>query len=424
MKARGSLLTGVETLGATALPRVREAVAPRLAQARNVLGPTVARAREAAAPWAARAQARVAPARAWIVGEIAKSATLTKALDAVAGTWATLVESFCATIDPYLSRWFPDLRLVAMVMPSGALALTRMLKSDATFLGAPEALGEEGRAGLSAARWTAIELRLPPDQVLQRTLSLPAASREFLASIIAHKLERLTPWRPERVLYGYRISEESEGGTLAVELFATSKDVVAAPLQALGALGLSPTAIGLDDGPASVPLAINLLRDAPKAARVDSRRLVGRVALASFALTGVLWLASSMWASSADDAAQIAGTRLLKARRLLKIATMGDVGERERALIEAKTTERSIVVLVDKLASAIPADTYLKELSIAPDKVRLVGITTNAPALVGEIEATGLRNVRFSSAVTREKDAKDSFEITADRAAPPPAEAP
>ena len=400
-----------------AAARLRATIVPRL-------GAAGARAGDLARPWLDRAHDRLAPARDWLAGEIAKSTALAKALAAVAGTWDTLVESFCATIDPYLSRWFPDLRLVATVTPSGDLALTRTLKSEATVLGAPATLDADARGALAAARWTAVELRLREDQVLRRTLSLPAASREFLASIIAHKLERLTPWRPDRVLYGYRIAEETDGGALAIELFATSKDVVAAPLQALGALGLTPTAIGLDDAPATAPIAINLLRDAPRAARVDSRRMVSRVALATFAVTGAVWLVSAMWVSSADDAAHLAGTRLVKARRLLKAATMGDVGERERALLEAKAPERATVVLVDKLARAIPADTYLKELSIAPDKVRLVGATTNAPALVGEIEATGLANVRFTSAVTREKDAKDTFEISADRAAPAPSEAP
>ena len=409
-------LTGFEMLAdaRAAAPRVRDALAPKLSAARA-----------AVAPWLARTDARLAPARAWIAGEIAKSTALAAALAAITGTWATVVEAFCATIDPYLSRYFPDLRLVAAVGPSGALELTRTLKSEATFLGPADAIDADARAALAAARFTAVELRLRPDQVLQRSISLPAASREFLASIIEHKLERLTPWRPERVLYGTCILDEGEGGgPLTVELLATSKDIVAAPLQALAALGLTPTAIGIEDGPATIPLRVNLLRDAPKAARVDSRRMVSRVALAGFAACGVVWLATTLWASSADDAAQAAGTRLVKARRLLKAATMGDVGERERALLEAKSPDRAVVVLVDKLARAIPADTYLKEMAIAPDKVRLVGVTTNAPALVGEIETTGLTNVRFTSAVTREKDEKDSFEITADRPAPPTAEAP
>lgn len=412
-------LTGFEAFAdmRAAAPRLREAVAPRVERAIATAKPWLARALEIATPWAERAAQRLAPARAWLAAELAKSDTLMKVARTVSGAWMALVDAFCATIDPWLSRWYPDLRLVAVVTASGDIELNRTAKSDTSFLGSPEALDAEARAALAAARWSAVELRLRPDQVLQRTLSLPAASREYLGSIIEHKLERLTPWRPDRVLYGTRVADE-EGAMLAVTLSATSKDLVAGPLAALAALGLTPTAIGIEGGLLTTPLAVNLLREAPRATRLDSRRAVSRIALATLAALGLVWLATSSVASSADDAAQLAGTRLMKARRLLKTASMGDIGERERALIEAKRPERAAVVLIDKLAAAIPADTYLKELTIAPDKVRLVGVTTNAPALVGEIEATGLANVRFTAAVTREKDGRDSFEVSADRPAP------
>ena len=75
-----------------------------------------------------------------------------------------------------------------------------------------------------------------------------------------------------------------------------------------------------------------------------------------------------------------------------------------------------MVVLIDRLAGAIPADTFLKELAATSDKLRLVGTSGNAPALIGKLEKIGLANVRFTSAITREKDGRDSFEITADRA--------
>ena len=398
-----------------------KAMAPRM---RAAVAPLSSRAAAAAAPWLARVGNRLAPARARLAEEVRKSTTLTAIVKILTGTWMTLVEAFCATIDPYLSRYFPDIRLVAVVASSGALELNRAAKGEVTFLGSPEAFGADTRAALASARWTAVELRLRPDQVLQRSLSLPAASREFLPAIIEHKLERLTPWRPDRVLYGYRVLDEAEATGLTVALSATSKDFVTAPLAALGSLGLAPTAIGVEDGPLATPIRVNLLRGPSKAARIDSRRMVSRIALATFAVLGVIWLATSLMASGADDAAQVASVRLMKARRLLKTASLGDVGERERALLEEKRPERATVVLVDKLAAAIPADTYLKELSIGDDKARLVGVTTNAPALVGELEATGLRNVRFTAAVTREKDGKDSFEISADRVAPNVAETP
>ncbi len=353
--------------------------------------------------------------------EVRKHPKLAAGLGAVAATWAKFVDAFCGVIDPYLSRYFPDMRLVASIEPSGGITLQRVVKGEIGQIGPVAAIDEAGRSELEATRWSAIELRLRPDQVLQRTLSLPGASRDFLAPIIDHRLERLTPWRPDKVLYGYRILEaEDPGGALQVALVATSKDIVAGPLQTMGEAGLIPTAIGADAEALTCPLAVNLLEGgkASVGGTADSRRLVSRVALAALAVLAVLYLATASMASHANADQEATTAKLAKARRVLRNARLGNLGGRERALIEAKQPDRAIVVLIDKLAAAIPADTYLKELAVTADKVRLVGTSSNAPALVGELESTGLANVRFSSTITRERDQKDSFEITADRVMP------
>lgn len=391
------------------------------------LKPVGTRMRPALGPWLERARSvgeRLRPHVDRLGKEVRKHPKLAAGFDHVATVWTKLVASFCETIDPYLSRFFPDMRLVATVTASGDVELHKVVKGATTFIGSPAIVGLPEKAEIERTKWTAIELRLRPDQVLHRTLSLPAASRDFLGPIIEHRLERLTPWRPEGVLYGYRVLDTAEaGGTVTIALTATSKEVVAAPLRALADIGLAPTAVGAREGPLETPLLVNFFRGGAKFARTDSRAMVSRVALASFGALAVLYLASSFWASGAASRQEEAATRLMKARRLLKAASMGNVGSREQALLAAKQTDKAMVVLVDKLATAIPQDTYLKELDVTPDKVRLVGVSSNAPALVGELEATGLMNVRFTSAVTREKDQKDSFEITADRAAPSVAEA-
>ena len=385
------------------------------------LGATVARARPLLDAWVARGRAGLERARPYwerLAGEIRKHPKLAAGIKSAADAWTRLVASFCETIDPYLARYFPDIRLVAVTTESGDVELHETIKGATTPRGPLSAISPDERAEIERIKWTAVELRLRPDQVLRRTLALPAASRDFLAPIIEHKLERLTPWRPDRVLYGYQILDGTETGAVTVALTATSKDLVAAPLKALGEIGLVPTAIGAEDGPLTSPLRVNLFKGAPKAARVDSRRMVSRVALMTFAILGLSYLASSLWSAGAADALDQAGVRLMKARRLLKTASMGAVGERERVLLEAKQPQRAIVVLIDKLAAVIPQDTYLKELAVTPDKIRIVGLSGNSPALVGELEGVGLLNVRFTSAVTREKDRRDSFEITADRVAP------
>ena len=81
-------------------------------------------------------------------------------------------------------------------------------------------------------------------------------------------------------------------------------------------------------------------------------------------------------------------------------------------------------MLVDKLANVIPADTFLKELAVTPDTVRLLGESGNAPALVAKLESAKLVNPRFTSSIIREKSGKDSFEITAARAQAKTAETP
>ena len=358
-----------------------------------------------------------------------RNPTLARALDRSGAIWSKLVEAFCTTIDPFLARHFPDMRLVAVVSTSDQIILHRTIKGQVTAVGDLEALAPVDRTMIEQARWTAIELRLRADQVLTRTLSLPGASRDFLAPILDHRLERLTPWRPEQVLYGYRVIEPARdisgsaaptgpSASLNLDLVATSRDIVSEPLRRLGALGLFPTAIGADADALASPLTVNLLRDGALGARMvqaDSRTVVSRVALASLASLAILYGISMLYVGAANQSADAVDVQLAKARRLLRNAAMGNVGGPERAMLEAKQPARSVTVLVDKLAGAIPADTYLKELAITPDKVRFIGSSSNAPALVGKLEASGLANVRFSSTITREKNQKDSFEITADR---------
>ncbi len=349
-----------------------------------------------------------------------------KAQDRIGATWARLVEAFCQSIEPLLERVFPDLRLVAVADDTGVLALHRLGRDGAAALGTLQAMAPEALAGLVATRWSAVELRLPATQILERKLSLPAASREFLAPILEHRLDRLTPWRPDRVLYGFRTeSEGASTGSVAVTLTATSRDLVAVPLQRLDGAGLVPTAIGADAGELQRPLAVNLLGGgAATPPRAESRRFVSHIALAVGGLLLLAFIGSAVLAGSAAGDRDAAAQRLAKARRLLRAASFGNVGSREQAMLEGKQPARSTVVLIDMLSSSIPVDTYLKELTIQPDKVRLVGSSGNAPALIGKLEAAGLNNVRFTSTIARDHAGRDDFELSADRPQPKAEDAP
>lgn len=368
---------------------------------------------------------RVSPHLARAGGALRRSPKVAGAFDRVAAIWWKLVDGFCEAAAPLLRRFFPDRRLVAVAAADGSLALHRVVDSAVTDLGTLAAVAPAQRKALAAARWSAVELRLPPEQVLRRSLQLPAASRAFIGPIIDHRLERLTPWRPEKVLYGYTARGDAAGGTagsLTVALLATSRDLVAGPLGRLAEAGLVATAVGAAEERLDAPLSVNLMRSDAPSARDDARRWVSRAALAALAVLALAAGASAWVAADATGEQAAVAHKLGRARRLLRSVTTGPLNSREQAMVDAKQPGRAVVVLVDKLAAAIPADTFLKELAVTPDKVRLQGISGNAPALVAQLEAAGLLNPRFTSTITREKSGKDSFEITADRVAPKPDE--
>lgn len=361
----------------------------------------------------------VAPHARRAGGRLRAIPAVAKALDAVTGTWTTLVEAFCTTIEPLLARRFPEHRLVATLAENGdRLDLHRIEGNGIIALGPLDTLSPEVSAALAATRWTAVELRLPPGRILERRLSLPSASREFLAPILEHRLERLTPWRPDRVLYGFKVGDDGAAGTVNVAVTATSRDTVAEPLRRLRDAGLPPTAIGAGNGTPSRPLDVDLLGGDAAPPRAESRRFVSNVALVTLGVLLVLFVVSAVVASGATADRDASAATLGKARRLLRAASFGNLGAREQAMLEGKQPGRSTVVLVDTLATSIPSDTYLKDLTVAPDKVRLTGSSSNAPALVAKLEAAGLSNVRFTSTIARDKAGRDEFELSADRPVP------
>lgn len=346
----------------------------------------IARVRHAAA-------ARLAPARAG-AGRIA----------------GHLLDAFLAQIAPLLTRIVPQRRAV-IVAEGGALVL-----HEQAGRGAPVARGPLGEAAQAApGRFAAVDLRLPADQMLRRSLTLPSAGRAYLPSIIAHRLERLTPWRMDKVLHGFAVSpEERTDGTLVVDLLATSADRLTPILARLSAAGFVPTSLGSAEDPLDAPPRIDLYAGRPGPADRALRRRVGRIAVATIAVLMGACLASA-WVAQEAEAEQSETAAHLAALRSRLQAHRGGATSRERALIEAHR-DTSALVLIDGLSAAIPDSTVLREINLTPEKVRLAGRSSDAPGLIKQLEGkAGMTGVRFAAPVVRDAAGRDLFEITAAR---------
>lgn len=329
----------------------------------------------------------------------------------VASFAQTVVDDLVSLAEPLVSRAGRAPRIVAVAEGDG-LALY-----EAPGKGAPRRLaaGEKRKAG------GPVELRLPADAVLTRSLTLPAAGREFLEPILEHRLERLIPWAPDRAIYGYRVTGETDAGELSLDFAATSRDIADRWTARAEALGLQPGALGSAAEPLDRPLAIDLWRGERDRAHLAARRFV-TVAAAVAAAVVLPALALSLYASyAAESRLAEVEARSITARAGLQRAMGAGESSREAALIGAKRPDAAMVTLIDRLARAVPQDTALRDLEIDEGRIRLAGSSAASPALIGRLEASGImRGARFAAPVTRAPDGRDNFEILADRVRPEP----
>ncbi len=331
--------------------------------------------------------------------------------------FAPLLDSFVDLIQPLCARWMPVRRLVFLLDDTGDLRVHRILGEAVSDLGPLAALSGASRAEIAASSWSAVELHLPPETVLRRSLKLPAAGRLYLAPILAHRLERLTPWRPDRILYGYRVvSEDTEA--IGIEFAAVPRHVVAGPQAAIEDLGLTLTGLGPQPSAIGQPLPIDLGRGGAPSSPHRLRRRVLVVWGAVTASLATLAFAGLVWATVLESRSEDVSLDLAKVRRTLR-GVVGREASPEAAILAGKTRETSPMLLIDRVSGTLPDDSHLHELQIGPRTIRLAGQSRDAGSLIGLLEASGLANVRFSAPVTREEDGIDRFEIVADRGAAP-----
>ena len=261
-----------------------------------------------------------------------------------------------------------------------------------------------------------MELRLDGSRVLSKILKLPAASRGYLDPIVRHQLDRATPWAADRVVFDYTIADDepTTDGQIAVRLVATARDVLDGVMSRLTAMGIGVDVVGTTEDPIDRPSSVNLLQGERTGPRALLRRKVKR-ALVAILLIGVSLSALAGWrlyAVNALAAELQAETERVRAEIESARAGMSLSDSRQRLLAQ-KQDEMPVVVLIDKLSQTIPANTYLTEFSVEDGEIHLVGLTSDAPALLEVLDSSdALSDVRFAAPTMRDEGAtQDRFEI-------------
>ena len=261
------------------------------------------------------------------------------------------------------------------------------------------------------------ELVLQPKRFLFRPLELPRRASEFLDGIVRAQIDRLTPWSPQDVAFGRTAPVDIAGDRIGLTVAATARATIAPFIAALTALGARAVTVSTrhDDGKSATPIRIveQAGRGGSGVARLQ--QILQIVLLAALMLTAVTLAASSFFGSRLQERQTEVSARIDGARAALAAGRdlPGGAAAAERALSARKRETPSSVITLDALSRVLPDNTYLTELQIAGDKMQIVGLTHNAPALIPLIEQSShFAHATFFAPTTQPaNDPREHFHI-------------
>ena len=248
-----------------------------------------------------------------------------------------------------------------------------------------ERLGEtRGRARAS----------LRHDEALVRRVTLPAATEENLAQVLAFEMDRLSPFKADEMYFDQRVvSRDAAAAQIVVELAMARRELVDARVAALRELGVSVQGVALRED-ARQAGAFDLLPSEQRGERETPReRLVRNVLLGGVALLFVAALAFPVWSKREAVKAMLP---VVEKARVDAQATDAVVRELERQaadsnyLLARRHSWFPIAAYVEDLSRILPDNTWLQQLDIKTSgkakEVTITGETASSSRLIELIE--------------------------------------
>ena len=351
----------------------------------------------------------------------------------VAGFWRWWTQALATWLPPRLRELFGLARERLLLQPAGeGLRLSIEGPDGVRTIGELPPLSttlDDPLAPLLAQRVAKLPrwLLLPADATLRRRLPLPAAAADRLREVLGFEIERQTPFPAAEVEYDARLAGRRGDGQLDAELVVVPRQALDARLAALGPLADTLTGVDVEDG-TGAGLGVNLLPGARRH-RGSDPWLGWNLALALVAVAATaagLWQVLDNRRAAADafeaEVAQAANrARTASAQRQAVV----DLVEGMAFLQSARAARPTTVEVMDELARRLPDSTYLEKLAIEDTRILLIGLSSEAPALVQRLEGSPLwRSPALAGALQPDpRSGRDRFTLTAELVVAPTAAA-
>lgn len=272
----------------------------------------------------------------------------------------------------------------------------------------------EQLAGVSCQGGEQVAIRLPQEQVLSLSFSLPREAESNLDEVLGYELGRHAPFKIEQVYYGYTILERHNGERkiwLAVSVVPRKQ--VEPLLAQVREWGLRPVAVTADDaraGEAASPCArggVNLL---PQHERGSARGSVNR------AVKLLLLLALLLTSALAGYPLVLQVLHIDELQRQVAIVKRDAVSvqsmqqEMESMAAEAafvddrKHQYPEVLDILDTLTRLLPDDTWLERFEMKGERIRIQGMSADASQLIELLENSPLmQKVSFDSPIVKDQ---------------------
>jgi general secretion pathway protein L len=272
----------------------------------------------------------------------------------------------------------------------------------------------------AALRGSRVELVLRPDRFLFKPLELPERAAEFLAGVVRAQIDRLTPWVADDAAFGSSEPTEAGAGRIVVTVAATAKMRVVPYVQALTQLGVRSITMMTPspNGPNARAIRVwdeNVagIRDIPQTRRILFAVLAAACLISATAVTAATIIGANLEAQQDDLAHRIAQRR--SAALAARSAPGDPVTVAERALARRKNETPATVLVLETLSDILPDHTYVTEMRVEADMLRITGFTSDAPSLIRLMEQSRrFTHATFFAPTTRApSDPGDRFSIEA-----------
>lgn len=261
------------------------------------------------------------------------------------------------------------------------------------------------------------ELTLKPARFLFKPLELPQRASEFLEGVVRAQIDRLTPWSASEAAFGWSAPQPAGSDRIVVTVAATGRALLRPLVDALNAAGAEAVSVAATPAGATAPISVFAQNARSAIDFTRTRSVLVALLLGAGLAAGASLTAAAVVGYNLDNRQDELTRRIAERRMALRVGR--DTGT--QAVTPLRTLERrkhqspSSVIVLEVLSQILPDHTYVTELRIEGDKLRVVGVTRDAPGLIRLIEQSPhfTRATFFAPTTRAPSDPGERFHIEA-----------